>query len=208
MSSPLERIAEVLFGLVMALTFTGTLSVATAGREDVHTMLLGALGCNLAWGIIDAVGYLLGTLAERGRGLTMLRLVRGATDGAQARTLIADALSPVVASVFRPADFEYVRGRLATLPEPPRLSLTLRDLRGAVAVFLLVVLATLPVALPFVFIPETRLALRVSNAVALVMLFLGGYRLGRYMGRSPLRVGFLTTVIGVVLVAITIALGG
>jgi hypothetical protein len=52
---PGERISEVLFGLIMVLTFTGSLSVAEAGREDIRTMLVGALGCNLAWGIIDAV---------------------------------------------------------------------------------------------------------------------------------------------------------
>ncbi|HKB15545.1 MAG TPA: hypothetical protein VKF62_05735, partial [Planctomycetota bacterium] len=52
--SPHERISEILFGLIMVLTFTGTLSAAEAGRSDVRTMLLGALGCNVAWGIIDA----------------------------------------------------------------------------------------------------------------------------------------------------------
>src|SRR5437660_5533748 len=52
---PMERISEVLFALIMVLTFTCSFSVADAGREQVRTMLLGALGCNLAWGIIDAV---------------------------------------------------------------------------------------------------------------------------------------------------------
>jgi hypothetical protein len=33
----------------MVLTFTGSLSVADAGRADVRAMLIGALGCNLAW---------------------------------------------------------------------------------------------------------------------------------------------------------------
>ena len=50
--TPNERISEVLFGLIMVLTFTGSLSVAEAGREDIRTMLIGALGCNLAWGLI------------------------------------------------------------------------------------------------------------------------------------------------------------
>ena len=66
---PIERISEVLFGLIMVLTFTGSLSVAEAGRDDVRTMLIGALGCNLAWGIIDGVLYLMGCLAEKGRDL-------------------------------------------------------------------------------------------------------------------------------------------
>jgi hypothetical protein len=53
----------------MVLTFTGSLSVAEAGRDDVRTMLIGALGCNLAWGIIDGVLYLMGCLADKGRNL-------------------------------------------------------------------------------------------------------------------------------------------
>ena len=66
---PNERISEVLFGLIMVLTFTGSLSVAEAGRDDVRTMLIGALGCNLAWGIIDGILYLMGCLSEQGRGI-------------------------------------------------------------------------------------------------------------------------------------------
>ena len=64
---PIDRLSEVLFGLIMVLTFTGSLSVVGAGREDVRTMLVGALGCNLAWGLIDAVFYLMGCLAEKER---------------------------------------------------------------------------------------------------------------------------------------------
>lgn len=45
---PIDSISEVLFGLIMVLTGTMTLSVATAGRAELRTMILGALGCNLA----------------------------------------------------------------------------------------------------------------------------------------------------------------
>jgi hypothetical protein len=41
---PIDRVSEVLFGLIMVLTFTGSLSVAEAGRESIRTMLIGALG--------------------------------------------------------------------------------------------------------------------------------------------------------------------
>ena len=77
---PIDRVSEVLFGLIMVLTFTGSLSVAEAGRDDVRTMLIGALGCNLAWGIIDAMLYLMGCLAEKGQGLMIFLAVRKATD--------------------------------------------------------------------------------------------------------------------------------
>src|SRR3954452_15487586 len=75
---PDERVAEVLFGVIMVLTFTGSLSVAQAGRDDVRAMLIGALGCNVAWGIIDAVFYLMSSLASKESNLAIVRAVRRA----------------------------------------------------------------------------------------------------------------------------------
>src|ERR1051325_10474940 len=89
---PVDRVAEVLFGLIMVLTFTGSLSVAEAGRDDVRTMLVGAVGCNLAWGIIDAVLYLMACLAEKGRAFFLFREVRRTTDPEKAQRLVAGAL--------------------------------------------------------------------------------------------------------------------
>ena len=203
--SPVDRISEILFGLIMALTFTGTLSVATAERSEVREMLIGALGCNVAWGLVDAVMFLLAALAERGRNIAILTEVRKAADPARARELILDALPPLVASTMQPAEVDVIRDRLA---EPGRLSLTGADLRMAVAVFFLVFLATLPVALPFAFIHEAHRALRISNGIALAMLFLGGYYLGGHAGRRPWLSGLLMLAIGVLLVWATIALGG
>src|SRR5204862_2465444 len=85
---PAERISEVLFGLIMVLTFTGSLSIVEAGSEDVHAMLVGALGCNLAWGVIDALFYLMGCLAEKGRNLATYKAVLAAPTPEEARRLI------------------------------------------------------------------------------------------------------------------------
>ena len=206
---PIDRVSEVLFGLIMVLTFTGSLSVAEAGRDDVRVMLIGALGCNLAWGIIDAVLYLMGVLAEKGRGLLTLRAVRQAADPQQAERLIADALPPVVASVLEAAELHSIRERLLQLPEPPeRARLGKDDWLGAIGVFLLVFLATFPVVIPFIFMHNVRPAMRVSNAIAIVLLFLTGYAFGRMTGRHPWLVGVSMVVLGLVLVGITIALGG
>src|SRR3954471_14683524 len=112
---PIERVSEVLFGLIMVLTFTASLSVADAGNDDVHAMLIGALGCNLAWGIIDGVFYLMGSVAEKGRGLIAFRAVRKAENAEQARNILAGALPPVIASVLEPAELEAMRRRLQAL---------------------------------------------------------------------------------------------
>src|SRR5262245_53150596 len=97
---PVDRISEILFGLIMVLTSTGALSVATAGRPEIKTMIIGALGCNLAWGIIDAGIYLMGCLDERARSLMTLRAVRQAPSAEQARHAIADAMPAPMASVL------------------------------------------------------------------------------------------------------------
>ena len=75
-------------------------------------------------------------------------------------------------------------------------------------VFLLVFLAMFPLAIPFLVMHDASLALRVSNAVAIVMLFTTGYLLGRYAEYHPWRLGSVMVLVGVALVAITIALGG
>lgn len=206
---PIDRVSEVLFGLIMVLTFTGSLSVADAGREDVREMLIGALGCNVAWGIIDAMLFLMGILAEKGRGLITLQAVRRSTDPQHAQRVIADALPPVVASTLEPAELETIRQRLARLPEPPaRARLDKDDWLGSLGVFLLVFLSTFPVALPFMFMTDVGPALRTSNAIAIVMLFALGFVFGRMTGRHPLLVGIGMVVIGAVLVGMTMALGG
>ena len=206
---PNERISEVLFGLIMVLTSTGSISVAEADQAEVHIMLIGALGCNVAWGIIDAVFYLMRSLAEKRRGLMIFRAVRTATDPQQAQRLIADALPSVVASVLQPAELEAMRQRLQQLPQPPeRPSLRKDDWLGAVGVFLLVFLSTFPVVIPFIFIQQAGVALRVSHAVATLMLFLAGYAYGKYVGHRPWLTGISMLVLGSLLVGLTMALGG
>ena len=193
----------------MVLTFTGSLSIAEAGRSEVRTMLIGALGCNLAWGIIDGVLYLMGCLAEKGRGLLTFRAVRKTTDPKEAQRCIADALPSVVASVLEPVELESLYQRLKQLPEPPdHARLRKDDWLGAVGVFLLVFLCTFPVVIPFIFMHNAGPALRVSNAVAIVMLFLTGYAFGRMTGRHAWLVGISMVVLGLILVGLTMALGG
>jgi VIT1/CCC1 family predicted Fe2+/Mn2+ transporter len=75
-------------------------------------------------------------------------------------------------------------------------------------VALLIVAATLPIVAPFLIVEDPALAVRVSNAVALSMLFLLGAWWGHIVGASPWRVGAGLTGIGIALVLITIALGG
>jgi VIT1/CCC1 family predicted Fe2+/Mn2+ transporter len=99
--------------------------------------------------------------------------------------------------------------RLKQLPEPPkRAHLSKSEWLGAIGIFILVFLSTLPVVIPFIFMQNAASAMRVSNITAIAMLFLMGYAFGRMTGRNPWLVGIAMIVIGVILVGMTIALGG
>lgn len=207
--NPLERFSEIVFGLIMVLSFTGALSVADVGRDDVRIMLVGAMGCNLAWGIIDAAFYLIACLTEHRRNAMLLRSVQQADAPARAQKVIADALPPKVVEALQPADLERIREHLKQIPPPAEgLSLTGQDWRGALGVLLLVFLSTFPVVMPFLFIQDARFALRISNGIAIAMLFGVGRMLASYAGMRPIRTGLAMVAIGGVLVALTIALGG
>jgi len=206
---PIERVSEVLFGLIMVLTFTGSLSVASPERAEVREMLYGAIGCNLAWGIVDAVMYVMTTLLARARSLRVFRGIQSAGDPAEARDAIAGSLDPFVAARLRPAVYDMVREDLVAVRDvPAQATVTRIDLAGALEVFLLVFLSTFPVAVPFIVMSDARLALRTSNAIAVAMLFIGGWSLGHYSGMRPWLVGVCMAAIGAALVGITIALGG
>lgn len=206
---PVSRISEIIFGVLMALSFTGALNAATAGREEVRTMMLTALGCNLAWGLVDAVMYVVANMTERGRNLTLTEKVRSAPDPETAHAAIDEALPGRLGAVLGADGLDEVRKRLLALPEvPTRVRLGKDDFAGAFGVFLLVVLSTFPVVVPFLLMPDLARAMRVSNGVALVMLFLGGYQLGKYAGGTPWKTGVALAAVGAVLVSIIMALGG
>jgi VIT1/CCC1 family predicted Fe2+/Mn2+ transporter len=202
-------IAEVLFGLIMVLTFTGSLSVADAGRDDVRAMLIGALGCNLAWGIIDGIFFLMESVSEQGRGIRALRALRNARDQAAAHEVIVDALPPMVGASVSPAECENIRQRLLQLPAPPvHPRLGKNEWLGALSVFFWVFVTTFPVAIPFIFMDQLGRAMRVSNAIAIVLLFITGYAFGKLAEFKPWLSGIAMVVVGSIVVAATIALGG
>jgi hypothetical protein len=207
--SPVDRVSEMLFGLFMALTFTGAVSVAESGNAQIREMFVAALGCNLAWGLVDAAMYLVRAITDRGRLLTLIRSVRDAPDAAAGRSFIERSLSQVAAGLVSSTEIEAMRGRIVALDMlPARPRLTGGDLLAAFAIFLIVVAATFPVVVPFAIFEDVGTAKNVSRTIALAMLFFGGLALGRHAGYGSWKVGFMAAGLGAALVAAVIALGG
>jgi len=157
---PGERLGEIIFGLIMVLTFTST-ARATLGESEnsARELLIATLGCNIAWGIIDGGMYLMSAMLERAREA-------------------------------RPSGVH------------------LDDVKGAVACCWLVIASTFPVAIPFMLFDDAYVALRVSNALLVAMLFAIGVQWGTHAKVNKWRAGVVFTIVGLILVAIAIALGG
>ncbi len=207
--NPLDRSTEALFGLIVTLTFTSSLSVLNAGAEAVRDMWRAALYCNLAWGVVDACFYLMGAITERGRRFKLARSLRTATDDTTVLSAFSEVMPERLARLMTPAERAALRERVAAQPDSSREPwLTLADLKGALAVLLWVFLITFPVVIPFFLIQDAPIALRVSNAIAIVMLGMIGWRLAMYTGFHVMRTILYLVLFGVLMVAITIALGG
>jgi len=207
--NPMDRVAEILFGLIMALSFTCSIGIANWGPTEIRQLLVGAIGCNLAWGIVDATMYLIGVLARKSRSKTIFDAVRNSSQTDTARRYISDALPLVVASAIGTEGLEEIRNKLTSMPDTSiDVRLKLRDVKEAIAIFFMISISTFPVVIPFVFIHDTKLALRISNLVAIVMMFFCGWQVAKYVGCNKWKMSVGIILIGIMLVVITITLGG
>ena len=204
-----DRASEILFGVIMTLTFTCSIGIANAKNTEISQLVIAAISCNIAWGLVDATAHLVSTIAERSRSRTILNSIRSNMEKDRAREYIAGSLPSAVASVLKTEELDDIRNRMINLPElPPVVWVTVRDIKRSLLIFLLMFISTLPIVIPFIFIKDTQIALRVSNLVAVVIMFLCGWSVAKYVGFNKWIMSISMTLIGVLLVLITIVLGG
>jgi VIT1/CCC1 family predicted Fe2+/Mn2+ transporter len=207
---PVDRLGEVLFGLIMALGFTGAVRLQQE-EADNRALFIGIFGCNLAWAIVDGVMYVINAVFERGRKARLAREVRDAPNDEVALQRIGSELDDRLELLTTSAEREQIHRWVLELLRRDRSDLPhLRasDVLGGVAVALTIMLATFPVVVPFLVVPNPNLAVRISHWIALAELFSLGVWWGRTVGARPFRLAAGLTLVGAVLVLITIALGG
>ena len=207
--TPPERASEIVFGIIMTLSITAAVRVGGGEAEGgTRALLVAALACNVAWGMVDAAMYLINTLVERRRKTRAVQELRDAESDAVFRMRLRAYTPP---GLMERLDEEQ-RGRFRRWLQqhgdavPGRLDG--QDVRAALLIWLLVFAATLPLVLPFLFIEDAQTALRVSQVIATAILFWQGLRLGRWMGVAAWKAGVGFAAAGVVIGAACIALGG
>lgn len=206
---PIDRISEIIFGLIMVLTFTGSISISNDGEQEIRELLWAALTCNVAWGLVDAIMFVMNVLFERGYSLKVIRKFKQSDNKETAREILKAGIQPIVSALLKDEELDQLGERIKQLPEPSKkILLSGKDILAGVQIFLLVFLCTFPVAIPFLLIEDVGTALRTSNGVTLLLLFVGGYKLAQYAGFRPVLNALIYTFIGVLLIVFTIALGG
>jgi hypothetical protein len=202
----------VLFGLIMTLTFTlGSGLTVEDGPDAVRQLLIAALGCNVAWGIIDGVICWMGRVSERNRRARLGRAVREASGRDAAVALVRDELDPSLEDVAPEDAREKLYAAVADhvgARDVARGGARAEDLYAAVASFILVFGWALPALIPFFFLSDKLLSLRLSNAILIALIFVTGWRWAGWTGGNRLASGATMAGIGVALVVVALLLGG
>lgn len=207
---PGRRLNEVLFGLIMALGITGAVRFGLTEANN-RELFIAVLGCNIAWGVVDGVMFVMLMLFERGRKARIVNSVLSAPTESVALQRIheefGNRLEPLTTTEQRDQVYRWVLD-LARRSDREQPRIQREDILGGIAVGLIILVATLPVAVPFLLVSNATTAVRISNLITLVMLFGIGWWWGRVVGANPLHIGAGVMGVGLTLVLITIALGG
>jgi len=209
---PSESLLEILFGLIMALTMTaGARLVTDPATLNAGELIAALAGCNVAWGFIDAVFYLVGSMFNRNRRLVLVRRLQATRDEGEAIALIQDEFGLQREPRMRDEDRAvFYRSMLEMLrhADTRRASLTAGEFAAAAIIFVLVSLTAVPGLIPLAVMSDLGMALRLANGLQVVLLFYVGYKWSHYSGSNPWRGAAMIGVMGIVLVLISVTLGG
>ena len=209
---PSETLLEVLFGLIMALTLTAGARLLPE-RADVDTagLAAGLVGCNVAWGIIDAAFYLLGTRFNRNRRVQLVRRFQGAAGEAEAIAALQEEFGLEGELSLREEDrAAFYKSLLQVFRHAgtARARFLRDDFVAALLIVLLVSVTAVPGALPLLVLDDAHTALRIANILQIGLLFVMGYGWAHYSGSKPWRTGLLIALLGSALVLVSVVLGG
>jgi VIT1/CCC1 family predicted Fe2+/Mn2+ transporter len=124
------------------------------------------------------------------------------------RERVAKELPPVVASAMSADAYGRIREAIRSYAQERPAFWSRAEFAAAGLITVLVFGSTFPLVVPFLFMQEPVLALRVSHAVAVAMLFVLGWKIGRWSGASAFASGAVFALIGSVLAILCVALGG
>ncbi len=213
-----DILLEIIFGVLIVMTFTMAFKAADLANvpvsilsTSVNGLFVAAIGCTIAWGIIDAIITVMTNVAGRGRRVRLIEQIQGATSDAEAEAIVSGALEGELPGIIGESEREELYRHIAIKArdvDPQPIGVRRDDIYAAIGVILCAVLATLPVVVPLLFVDDPTWSIRISNIIGVVMLYFVGYQWAKYAGGKRAKTGLLLAAIGLIMMAIAIPLGG
>ncbi|HNX48448.1 MAG TPA: hypothetical protein PKM11_07820 [Methanomassiliicoccales archaeon] len=218
--SPTQAAVEFFYGLLMAMTLSNTLRLALIGSsigDVVFIVSVAIFGCNLAWGIADGA---VSVLTSHFQNLYYYRKVKQIKEGADqeaARELAAEVLSEALTEIQEDILDDEARKRMAdvaihAIKRKEIVKPTLGRSQWITAGWC--VLLNVAAALPFIaiyqmaFLLDLNLVTLLANITGAALLFFLGRFLDRRLGDGTGRTGLVMVGLGMLMLAIIVALGG
>ena len=205
-----------MYSVIIVITFTSTLRNFSSNAHIVSTVVLSALYCCIAWGLADGVFYAWEDGYNSKNHRILIEDSRTESKKPIAVSMIRDELDDTILGSIEEKDREKLydgivgylaRNRLKKVEKFATLRVLPHYLLGTTV---LAVGTGLVVLLPFFILrQDVSLALRLSNILGIVVLFLiGFYRSQDSSTLSRISSGIISGTLGAIIVLITLLLGG
>ena len=205
--------SEPMFGVIMVVCFTSVLrAFPDASDQVVRTILISALFCCIAWGLVDGIFYAWEAHYELEKKKTLQAQAHEAQgDAKNARELVEDDLGDTIVDLMDEKDKEQIYQIIEKNVFGVDLgSVSIKeDILTVLIAFSLVVGSSIIVMLPFLWISPATAALKVSNIAGILLLFVMGFwREEDTRFTKKLITGGFTALCALIITLVTVYLGG
>ena len=204
--------SEPMFGVIMVVCFTSVLrAYPNLAEQILGTILVSALFCCIAWGLVDGIFYAWEAHYELDKRKKIQEAAKTSTGAGDAEGLVEGHLGDTVVDLLEDEDRKQIYQIVnKKLPGIDLGTVSIRDdIVTVLIAFGLVVGSSIVVMVPFLVIDPVMTALVVSNVTGIVLLFFMGYWREEAKGiGKKLTTGLLTAFIALIITVVTIVLGG
>ena len=204
--------SEPMFGVIMVVCFTSVLrAYPNLAEQILGTILISALFCCIAWGLVDGIFYAWEAHYELDKRKKIQEAAKGSAGAGDVEGLVEGHLGDTVVDLLEDEDRKQIYQIVnKKLPGIDLGSVSIReDALTVLIAFGLVVGSSIVVMIPFLVIHPVMTALVVSNVTGIVLLFFMGYWREEAKGiGKKLTTGLLTAFIALIITVVTIVLGG
>jgi VIT1/CCC1 family predicted Fe2+/Mn2+ transporter len=212
-----DRWTEIITGIIMTTAVIGATRIGIgSGHTDFLIIFSAAIGCDIAWGLVDGVLYIFGELTDRGRHVQLLKNLKAIEDQDNAVDLVIkkidQELDPPILEHFNHEDKVRISQgvvKFSSKMTPENVHISKKDVFGGITIFFLDVVAGLVLLIPFFFLPtQMVIAARISMVIALILLFIIGYQWAKIINRPKIQTGLIIMFLAIAIDVIVIILGG